>query len=391
MSDTYRVGIAGVGFAGSFHLENYPESGVEIAGVTSARAESRDAFAGKHGLKTYSSVEEMLPEIDILDVCTPPSSHSEYILAAAAARKHIIVEKPLTGFFGSPVEHTKGQMLQGVVDECAKLRDAVGEAGVTLGYAENLVYAPSVQKEREIVEKSRAQILRLVGEESHNGSHSPVYGIWSVQGGGALIAKGCHPLGAILYLKRKEGTARNGTPIRPATVSARTHALTRNTGFEDAGFIRCEYKDPIEDYSVMHIVFDDGMIADVTASDIVLGGIYDFVEVFANNHRTRCRVSPVNVMDVYNPKHENFKDLYLVEKITSNEGWVPASPEEGWSLGYGKELRDFVDAVRNGTSPESDMDLAIDITLTLYAAYVSADDKGREIEIPRLQGGKGAE
>jgi predicted dehydrogenase len=208
-----------------------------------------------------------------------------------------------------------------------------------------------------------------------------VYGIWSIQGGGSLIAKGCHPLGAILYLKRKEGIARTGKPIRPVAVTARTHSITRLPGFEDKGFLRTRYQDT-EDYALLHVVFEDGMVADITASELVLGGIYDFVEVFANNHRTRCRMSPVNVLDVYNPKHEQFKDLYLVEKISSNEGWIPASPEEGWSLGYGRELRNFVDSLRSGHAPESDLDLAIDTTLTLYAGYVSADEKGREVEVP---------
>ncbi len=379
----YRIGIAGAGFAASFHMENMP-SGVEVVGATSAREESRTAFARKHGIRAYDSVAAMLDDIDILDICTPPSSHKELILAAAEAGKHIIVEKPLTGFFGSPSEFTKGQMLQEVARECERLRESVRSAGVGFGYAENFVYAPSIQKERQIIEATKSQILRLQGEESHNGSHSPVYGIWSIQGGGAMICKGCHPLGAILYLKRKEGLARRGSPIRPVAVSSRTHSITTEPEFEDKGFIRTGYQDPIEDYSIMHIVFDDGMIADVTASDIVLGGIYDYVEVFANNHRTRCRMSPINVVDVYNPEHEQFKDLYLVEKISSNEGWIPASPEEGWSLGYSKELMNFVETIAENKAPESDLDLSIDITLTIYAAYVSADDKGRETPIPQL-------
>jgi predicted dehydrogenase len=383
MQDTLRIGIAGCGFAARFHLENLPESGVEIVGVTSARAESREAFASQHRTRVFASVQEMLPEIDVLDICTPPSSHAVYIEAAANAGKHVIVEKPFTGFFGSPEIHSKMEMLEGVLKDLRHLHDCVRQSGVVLGYAENFVYAPSVQKEREIVEKTKAQILRMVGEESHNGSHSPVYGIWSIQGGGSLIAKGCHPLGAILYLKRKEGMARLGHPIRPAAVSARTHFITRLPGFEDKGFIRTTYQDT-EDYSFIHVVFDDGTVADVTASELVLGGIYDFVEVFANNHRTRCRMSPVNVVDVYNPKHEQFKNLYLVEKISSNEGWIPASPEEGWSLGYGRELRNFLDCIRKGTTPESDLELAIDITLTLYAGYVSADAKGIETEVPKI-------
>lgn len=377
-----RVGIAGAGFAARFHLENYPESGVEVVGITSARPESREAFAAKYGLRAFPSVAEMLPAIEVLDICTPPSSHHEYILAAVEAGKHVIVEKPLTGFYGSPAEFGKRHMLESVVEQSRRLQDAVHRAGVILGYAENFVYAPSIQKEREIVEKSRAQILRLTGEESHNGSHSPVYGIWGIQGGGSLIAKGCHPLGAILYLKRKEGLARNGTPIRPAAVSARTHSITRLPGFEDRGFLRTKYQDT-EDYAFLHVVFDDGTVADITASELALGGIYDFVEVFANNHRTRCRMSPVNVMDVYNPRHEQFKDIYLVEKISSNEGWIPASPDEGWSLGYGRELRNFVECVREGKAPESDLELAIDVTVAIYAGYVSAEELGREVSVAR--------
>src|SRR6266446_1107029 len=235
MVNQTRIGIAGTGFAGRFHLENFPQSGAQVVGATSARAESRDAFASKHGIRSFASVAEMLPEIDVLDICTAPSSHSEYILQAATAGKHIIVEKPFTGFYGSPERYDKRRMLEEVITESRRLREAVRSAGIILGYAENFVYAPSIQKEREIVEKTRAQILRMVGEESHSGSHSPVYGMWSVQGGGSLIAKGCHPLGAILYLKRKEGLTRLGRPLRPATVSARTHSITRIPGLEDRG------------------------------------------------------------------------------------------------------------------------------------------------------------
>jgi predicted dehydrogenase len=240
-----------------------------------------------------------------------------------------------------------------------------------------------VQKEREIIERSRAQILRMAGEESHNGSHSPVYGIWSVQGGGSLIAKGCHPLGAILYLKRKEGLTRLGRPLRPAAVSARTHSITSIPGFEDRGFLRTKYQDT-EDYAFLHVTFEDGTVADVTASELVMGGIYDYVEVFANNHRTRCRISPVSVLDVYNPRHEQFKDIYLLEKISSNEGWIPASPDEGWSLGYGRELKNFIDCIRTKRQPESDLELALDVTLTIYAGYVSAEERGREVEVVKI-------
>src|SRR2546429_2770191 len=130
-----RIGIAGTGFAGRFHLENFAETGAQVVGATSARPESRDAFALKYGVRSFASVAEMLPEIDVLDICTPPSSHKDYILQAAAAGKHIIVEKPLTGFYDSPRRYDKRQMLDAVVSEARRLREALKEAGVILGYA----------------------------------------------------------------------------------------------------------------------------------------------------------------------------------------------------------------------------------------------------------------
>src|SRR5882724_8385166 len=123
MVNPIRIGIAGTGFAGRFHLENFADTGAQVVGVTSARPESRDAFASQHGVRSFASVAEMLPEIDVLDICTPPSSHSEYMLQAAAAGKHIIVEKPFTGFYGSPESHTKREMLDAVVSEARRLRE----------------------------------------------------------------------------------------------------------------------------------------------------------------------------------------------------------------------------------------------------------------------------
>ena len=97
-------------------------------------------------------------------------------------------------------------------------------------YAENWVFAPVVQKEIEIIAKTKAQILRMVAEESHSGSAAPAYGTWRLSGGGSIMGKGAHPLTAVLYLKRIEGMTRTGTPIRPATVTARVHEITRLAG-----------------------------------------------------------------------------------------------------------------------------------------------------------------
>ena len=389
-----RVGLVGAGFAASFHLEclrRVYDVQVEVSGVTSLRPESREAFGRKHGIPVFDDLHAMLDHVDVLDLCSPPYAHEEGILAAARAGKGVICEKPLTGYFGPHGagdeyhgdRDPKEPMLDAVIEHLKHIAATVRDAGTFFGYAENYIYAPSIQKEREIVEKSDAQILRMIGEESHNGSGSPVYGIWRFAGGGSLIGKGCHPLGGILYLKRIEGLARNGEPIRPVSVCARTHQITRLPNYRDAGHIRTDYHD-IEDYGYMHVAFDDGTVGDVVTSELVLGGVYDYVEVFANNHRSRCRLSPAGILDTYNPRGDQLADVYLMEKISTQEGWVQAAPDESFTMGYQAEMQDFLTCAATGARPQCDLDLGLDTVATIYAAYLSDEQKGGEVDVPRI-------
>jgi predicted dehydrogenase len=54
-------------------------------------------------------------------------------------------------------------------------------------YAENWVYAPAIQREREVIEKTGAQLLWIHGEEAHSGSHNPTYAYWKYYVGGVMI------------------------------------------------------------------------------------------------------------------------------------------------------------------------------------------------------------
>lgn len=394
MSRTVRIGLIGAGFAAEFHVECLRRvygAQVELAGVTSRRRESCEKFGAEQGIKAYKDVPSMLDHVDVLDICSPPYAHEPGILDAARAGKGVICEKPLTGCFG-PVgaddnfhgdQAPKREMLDEVIERLKRIAGEVRDSGVFFGYAENYVYTPSIQKEREIVEKTGAQILRMVGDESHNGSASTAYGFWRLAGGGSLMGKACHPLGGMLYLKRAEGLARDGKPIRPASVTARTHQITRLKNYRNAGFLRADYHD-IEDYGIMHVTFEDGTVADAIASELVLGGVFDYIEVFANNHRTRCRICPTGIVDTYNPRGDQYKDIYIVEKISSKEGWTPAAPDENFTGGYQHEMQDFISRAIDGKTPQSGLDLALDVTAAIYAAYVSDEKKGAEVEVPRL-------
>ncbi|HEX4038138.1 MAG TPA: Gfo/Idh/MocA family oxidoreductase [Acidobacteriaceae bacterium] len=395
MTDPVRIGIAGAGFAAKFHLKNMRRVyrvPVEVTGVTARSASTRDSFAQQFGVRAFESFSALCDASDVISLCTPPSTHEELAIEALRRGKHLIIEKPLTGFFGPPGAdpasfrgnaYPKEEMLRAAVASCSRIAEAAQAAGRLIGYAENWIYAPAIQKETELVTKSGAQILWMLGNQSHSGSHSPYYGQWRFSGGGSLVGKSCHPLSATLYLKRAEGTAAGGRAIRPVTVSARTHEITRLPAFRDLGFLRTGYQD-IEDYGQLHITFSDGTVADIFASELMLGGVSNWLEVIGNNHRTRCNLNPIDALDTFIAQEDAFRDVYLVEKLGTNQGWSHPAPDEAWQHGYPQEFQDFVESFAQGREPASGLELARDTMATIYAGYLSAERKGAEVEIPKL-------
>jgi len=386
---TVRSGILGAGFSATFHYEAVQAvAGVdaEVVGVFAADADQARAYAEARGIRCFETREQLIDAVDLVHVCAPVAVHEELTVAALEAGRHVICEKPLTGYCGDGSDDFHGDTfpketaLAEALASVRRMLDAEAASDGRIFYAENWVYAPAIQKEREILEKTGGQILWMHGEEAHSGSHARTYAYWKYSGGGVMIGKGCHPLTAALYLKRVEGRAAGGQPIRPRAVTARTKALTRMPTFRDEGHIRCDYHD-IDDFSMMHVEFTDGCLATIFASDIILGGIHNWLEVAANNHRVICNINPNTAMQAYNPVEANFADVYVVEKIGTKQGWSCPSPHEDWFTGYPQEMEAFYRAAAGGGTVESDSSLAADAISTIYSAYVSAERKGAEVEV----------
>jgi len=384
-----RTGIIGSGFSARFHydaLQKVYSVKVEVMGAFSPTREKLDQFTIPRKLKSYSSVEELIDEVDVVHICTPPITHEPIVIAALEKNKHVVVEKPFTGYFGTGSEEfngdsfPRGKGLEQALASVRRMVEAERQSKGKIMYAENWIYAPSVIKERDILEKTKAQILWMHGEESHSGSHSATYGQWKFSGGGSMIGKGCHPLSAALYFKQVEGKTNLNKPIRPKSVTARTHAVTRMLNYRDEGHLRTTYKD-IEDFAFIHVVFEDGTFADIFASELVMGGVHNWIEVNTNNHRTICNINPNNSMQAYTPDEKHFKDVYVVEKTETKQGWSSVSPDEGWFTGYQHEMEAFYRSAAFGDPIESNSSLAADVTATIYAGYLSAEQKGREIDV----------
>jgi len=384
-----KVGIVGSGFAARFHFEALRRvfsANIKVVGAYSPNQERLDSFTSERNIQSFSSLEDLIDACDVLHLCTPPVTHEPMAIEILNRDKSVVIEKPLTGYFGDGNQLFNGDTFsretgyRKAVESIQRMIDAEKKSKGKILYAENWVYAPAIQKEREVIEKTKAQVLWMQAQQSHSGSHSADYGKWYLSGGGSLMGKGSHALAGVIYMKHVEGRVKNGIPIRPKTVSARVHALTRMPGFQNQGHLRDSYTD-IEDYASAHIVFEDGTVAEVLANELTHGGSKNYLEVHANNHRTICNIGPNNAMQTYNPVEDNFRDVYVVEKTGTKQGWSNISPDENWFNGYQHEMDAFYLCLSQNLPVESDSALAADVISTIYAAYLSAERKGLETEI----------
>lgn len=395
MTGQLRVGMVGAGFAADFHTQCFAEvNGIDarVVAVTSQREESRTAFARRHGVeRVYASLAEMLAddEIDVVDLCVPTNVHAQYIIDAARAGKHVIVEKPLTGFCAEMqtgeerIGDTapKAEMMQAVLEQCEQIEAELRAAGVTLMYAENWVYAPAVQKARRLIEAGSGPVMRIVAEESHCGSHASYAKFWALAGGGSLLRTGSHPVGGALYVKQLEGIARGGAPIRPRSVVAEVAHLMKMDAYDaEQSALTGELAD-CEDWGCVLITFEDGSVAEVTSSDVVLGGIYNRMQIFCSRGRIECNLNPNDQVMIYGPDEQAFGAEYIAEKLSTRAGWNYASPDEHHASGYPQEIQDFAECIVEEREPLSGWMLARDVVAVIYAAYVAAEE-GRRVEVP---------
>lgn len=92
------LGVAGLGRGFMLTLPSLiVDDRVALVAAAAPRSESRAAFEAQFGGRSYDSVEELCsdPAVEAVYIATPHQMHAEHVAVAAAAGKHILVEKPL--------------------------------------------------------------------------------------------------------------------------------------------------------------------------------------------------------------------------------------------------------------------------------------------------------
>jgi predicted dehydrogenase len=385
-----RVGLVGCGFVAELHMYAYKRVyGVEAeVSAVAARGAHVVDFAKKHHVaKTYRDFRELIadPDLDVIDICTPPMLHASMIVDAMQAGKHVICEKPFAGYFGRDGDKTpigkhvsKSLMYERVMEEMDKTCKAVRESGKLFMYAEDWIYAPAIAKIVEVLKATKDKVLFMKGEESHSGSHAAHAAQWAMTGGGSLIRMGCHPLSAVLYLKQVEAKAR-GERIAVSAVTADVGNVTACLADGERTYIKAKPVD-VEDWGMLTVTFSDGTKSTVFSGDMIMGGVRNVVEAYTNGGSLFANITPNNHLMSYLTDEKKLASVYVTEKVDRKTGWQYICLEEEWTRGYLQEIQDFMECVTQKREPLADLALAYETIKVNYAAYWSADE-GRRVTL----------
>jgi predicted dehydrogenase len=161
-----------------------------VAAATRTPEKSLD-FAQMHGLRMFASYEAVLgdPGIDAVVLATPHSMHTQQIVAAAHAGKHVFSEKPL-GLDAASAQ---------------RAAQACAERGVTLGVGYNWRFQPALQAIRRMIDDgSLGRVLHLEGNFCGPSAYRFPKGHWRHDPdegpAGGMTGRGVHVIDAMLYL-----------------------------------------------------------------------------------------------------------------------------------------------------------------------------------------------
>ena len=91
-----NIGLIGLGYFGSFHLNNILNTNFNLMGFYDADEKKAAEIENKTGIKKYDDPDTLINDVDAIDIVTPTVYHYELIKKAILAGKHVFVEKPMT-------------------------------------------------------------------------------------------------------------------------------------------------------------------------------------------------------------------------------------------------------------------------------------------------------
>lgn len=340
-----RIGIVGSQFISSIHargLARCPRA--EIVAVASATEANAAKFAEQfnipHHTTDYRQLCEM-NEIDMILIGAPNDLHCQMTVDAAAAGKHVVVEKPLCLNLA----------------DADRMIDACQAANVKLMYAEELCFAPKYVRLKQLLDAGTLGTPTLIKQsEKHDGPHAAHF--WDVNrsGGGVAMDMGCHAIQFFRWMMDRQ-------PIKSVYAQMNTlvhHDKTRG-----------------DDNSIIILEFESGTVAIAEDSWTKLGGMDDRAEVYGSEGVAYADLLHGNSIETYSTRGVD----YAVEKAGLTQGWSFTIYEEEWNYGFPQEMAHFVDCVADDKQPLASGADGKAVLEVIMAAYASAGS-GKKFELP---------
>ena len=332
-----RIGLIGAQYIGNLYVHALRQvPGAEVTAVASPNTSAE--FASRHGIAAhYADYRQMIAsaEIDAVAIAAPNDLHFDACIAAAEAGKHVLCEKPLAMSLAQS---------DGMISACK-------QAGVTLFYAENLLFAPMYNRLRDLARKGSVGTPFLVKQaQCHGGPYSPWF--WDVEraGGGVLLDMGCHSIHSICY-----------------TMGEWPEAVTATIGQYKHGD-----KGRGEDHTTVLLHFPGNRLGIAENSWAMPGGT-DYLEVYGPEGRLTANLERGAAVSMYRaPADESAADL-----SGSRPGWQYPMYEEAWQFGFPQELQHFVDVIEGRKESRSTGEDGRRVLEIICAAYQSARTNAR--------------
>ncbi|MEU4569152.1 Gfo/Idh/MocA family oxidoreductase [Micromonospora sp. NPDC023956] len=94
--DRLRIGVVGIGVQGQLHARALREMRqVELVAVADPAPRNRDWAVDALGVRAVPDITDLLDEVDAVTICTPDHLHEDATLAALAAGRRVLLEKPM--------------------------------------------------------------------------------------------------------------------------------------------------------------------------------------------------------------------------------------------------------------------------------------------------------
>ena len=196
-----RIGVAGLGRAFALMSPTLAaDSRVRMVAAADPRPEALEQFESDFRGRGYSSVEELCadPAVQVVYIATPHQFHAAHATAAAAAGKHILVEKPMAL----------------TIDECRAMTAAARKHGVHLVVGHSHSFDAPIALTRQLIASGRYGRLRMITAMMFTDFlYRPrrAEELDTSKGGGAVYNQAAHHLDIVRLLGGSVRSVRAGT------------------------------------------------------------------------------------------------------------------------------------------------------------------------------------